>query len=239
MKEIVFEVLAEGGGLAIERKKDLDGEKFIYHHSEFDPGDEGLGINESGEYSTFEQAFQLINSKYPWFRLHLSEVHEEYRNYVIDELIKALTFHEIAPAELRHSQRHLEERLNIKLEYGNQPLKSELQNIQVENLIKFTEYEHHEYKERYNSPSNESKFVPKAKFETWLAGGQTFQHEQVTLSSDIVESFDTIGKLEVNGSTVIIKNEFEQIQYVFSSDKFFVSTTPILSRSKVWFYTSK
>lgn len=27
MKEIVFEVLAEGGGLAIERKKDLDGEK--------------------------------------------------------------------------------------------------------------------------------------------------------------------------------------------------------------------
>lgn len=46
----------------------------------------------------------------------------------------------------------------------------------------------------------------------------------------------TIGKLEVNGNTIIIKNEFGQIDYAFSTDKFFVSTTPILSKSKGWFY---
>ena len=40
----------------------------------------------------------------------------------------------------------------------------------------------------------------------------------------------TIGKLEISGNTIIIKNEFGQI------DKFFVSTTPILSKSKGWFY---
>jgi hypothetical protein len=48
----------------------------------------------------------------------------------------------------------------------------------------------------------------------------------------------TIGKLEVNGNTIIIKNEFGQIDYAFSTDKFFVSTTPILSKSKGWFYKS-
>lgn len=238
MTETVFEILAEGGSLTIERKRNRNGEKFIYHHNEFDPTDEELGINENGEYSTFEQPFQLINSKYPWFRLHLKTVHEDYRNFVIDELIKALMFQGITPDELRYSQRDLEETLNIKLEFGNPPIKSGLQNIKVENLIKFTEYEHHEYKDNYNSPSNESKFVPKAKFETWLAGEQCFQHDQVTMSSNIVDSFETIGKLEINGNTIIIKNEFGQIEYAFSSDKFFVTTTPILSKSKGWFYKS-
>lgn len=238
MTETVFEILAEGGSLTIERIRNRNGEKFIYHHSEMDFTDEGLEVNEKGEYNTFEQPFQLINSKYPWFRLHLETVHEDYRNYVIDKLIYSLMYQGITPDELRYSQRDLEKTLNIKLEFGLQPLKSGLQNIKVENLIKFTEYEHHEYKDNYNSPSNDSKFVPKAKFETWLAGEQSFQHDQVTMSSNIVDSLETIGKLEVNGNTIIIKNEFGQIEYAFSSDKFFVSTTPILSKSKGWFYKS-
>ncbi len=238
MTETVFEILAEGGSLTIERKRSRNGEKFIYHHSEMDFTDEGLDVNEKGEYKTFEQPFQLINSKYPWFRLHLETVHEDYRNYVIDELIKSLMYQGVTPDELRYSQRDLEKTLNIKLEFGTQPINSGLQNIKIENLIKFTEYEHHEYKDNYNSPSNESKFVPKAKFETWLAGEQSFQHDQVTMSSNIVDCIETIGKVEVNGATIIIKNEFEQIEYAFSSDKFFVSTTPILSKSKSWFYKS-
>jgi len=238
MTETVFEILAEGGSLTIEQKRNRNGEKFIYHHSEMDFTDEGLDVNEKGEYKTFEQPFQLINSKYPWFKLHLKTVHEDYRNYVIDELIKSLMYQGVTPDELRYSQRDLEKTLNIKLEFGTQPINSGLQNIKIENLIKFTEYEHHEYKDNYNSPSNESKFVPKAKFETWLAGEQSFQHDQVTMSSNIVDCIETIGKVEVNGATIIIKNEFEQIEYAFSSDKFFVSTTPILSKSKSWFYKS-
>lgn len=236
MTETVFEILAEGGSLTIQRIRNRNGEKFIYHHNEFDPTDEGLEVNEKGEYATFGQPFQLINSKYPWFRLHLKTVHPDYRNYVIDELIKSLSFQGITPDELQYSKQDLEDTLNIKLAFGYPPIKSGLQNITVENLIKFTTYEHHEYKDNYNAPSNESKFVPKAKFETWLAGEQTFQHDQITMSSGIVDSFETIGILEVNGNTIIIKNEFGQIEYAFSSDKFFVSTTPILSQSKAWFY---
>lgn len=100
MTETVFEILAEGGSLTIERKRNRNGEKFIYHHNEFDSTDEGLEINKNGEYSTFEQPFQLINSKYPWFRLHLKTVHEDYRNFVIDELIKSLMFHFVIHNEI-------------------------------------------------------------------------------------------------------------------------------------------
>lgn len=238
MTEIVFSVLAEGGSLSIERIRNLKGEKFIYHHSEFDPSDEGLGVNENGEYSTFEQAFQLIHSKYPWFQLHLEKVHEEYRKYVIEELIKTLKFQGVTPDELYHSKSDLEASLNIQLKFGHAPIQGNQQKIIIKNLIKYTDYEHHEYKENWNNPSTESKFVPKVKFETWLAGDQSFKYEQCNVSSEIVDSLETVGKLEVSGNTIIIKNEFDQIEYAFSSDKFFVTTRPILSKTYSWFYTS-
>lgn len=235
MTETVFEILAEGGSLTIERKRNRNGEKFIYHHSEFDPTDEGLGINENGEYSTFEQPFQLINSKYPWFRLHLKTVHEDYRNFVIDELIKALMFQGITPNELRYSQRDLEETLNIKLEFGNPPIKSGLQNIKVRNLIELTEYDYQEFTDQYAQEIGQ-KFKLKGKYKMWT-DEQTFYPKNMEVLTTSNE-FETIGKLEVNGNTIIIRNEFEQIQFVFPTDKFFVSTTPILSQSKGWFYKS-
>lgn len=237
-EEIVFEILAEGGGLTIERIRTRNGEKFIYHHSETDFNDEGLDIDKKGEYKDFEKPFQLINSKYEWFRFSLAKVHDDFREYVLTELIKVLNKQDLPPDELRYSKQDLEKALNVELEFGNLPLKGRLQNIRIENLIKFTEYKHHEFKENYDAPSKESKFIPKAKFQTWLAGEQTFQHDQVKMSSNIVESFETVGILEVSGNTIIIKNENGQIEYAFSSSKFFVSTTPILSQSKGWVYKS-
>ncbi len=231
MTETVFTILAEGGSLAIERKRNRNGEKFIYHHNEMDFTDEGLEVNEKGEYKTFEQPFQFINSKYPWFKLHLETVHEDFRDYVLSELIIALNKQGITPDELRYSQRNLEKVLNIKLEFGLQPLKSGLQNIKVTNLMKLTEYEYQEYTEESGKADR-----LRGKYEIWT-------DEQVYSSqySEIIRQkydFETIGQLEVSGNTIIIKNEFGQIEYAFSSNKFFVSTTPILSKSKGWFYKS-
>lgn len=69
---------------------------------------------------------------------------------------------------------------------------------------------------------------------TFLLASTFFFSQSIT--DKMKNAFETIGKLEVNGNTIIIKNEFGQIAYAFSSDKFFVSTTPILSKSKGWFY---
>ncbi|MCB9034179.1 MAG: hypothetical protein H6553_10105 [Chitinophagales bacterium] len=232
MTETVFEILAEGGSLTIERKRSRNGEKFIYHHSEMDFTDEGLDVNEKGEYKTFEQPFQLINSKYPWFKLHLKTVHEDYRNYVIDELIKSLMYQGLTPDELGYSQRDLEETLNIKLEFGVQPLKSGLQNIKVSNLVKLTEYDYQNYTEESGK-----QVRIKGKYEMWT-DEQTYYLENMEVLT-ATNNFETIGKLEVNGNTFVIKNEFGQIEFAFPSDKFFVSTKPILSKSKGWYFTNK
>lgn len=228
-KEIVFEILGEGGGIRIERVRSKLGEKFIYHHNEFDPTDEGLDVNKTGEYDNFEQPFQLINNKYPWYMLHLETVNEDYREFVVSELIKKLEKHRLIPDDLSHSKYRLEEALNIKLEFGNSPLKNGLQNIKVTNLMKLTEYDYQEYTEESGKQDR-----LRGKYEIW-----TDEQQYSSQYNEIIRQkydFETVGKLEVNGNTIVIKNEFNQIEFAFSSDKFFVQTTPLLSKSKGWFY---
>ena len=231
MTESVFEIFAEGGSLIIERVKNPNGVKFFYHHSEFDPTDEGLDINKGGEFENFEQPFQLINSKYPWFKLHVEKVHEDYRDYVLSELIKVLNKKCLSPDELRHSKQNLEKSLNVKLEFGNIPVRSGMQNIKVTSLMKITEYNYQEYTEE----SGKSDRI-RGKYELWTEDEFEYPENMGMLNSEY--GFKTIGKLEVNGDTIIIKNEFGQIEYAFPSDKFFVTTTSRLSQSKGWFYKS-
>lgn len=221
MTEKVFEILAEGGSLTIERKRNRNGEIFIYRHSEFDPTDEGLDVNENGKYETFEQPFQLISSKYPWFRLHIETVHEDYRDYVLDELIKALMFQGITPDELRYSQQDLEKALNVKLEFGNAPIRSGLQNITIEFYNgTTTEYEYANHSGEYFSDSvrnDDLKIYKKTENLDW-------------------KIIKCRGTIQFSGSTVIINNEYSQPTYIFNSAKALVTTEPILSQSKSWFY---
>lgn len=119
MIERVFEILAEGGGLKIERNRNRSGEKFIYHHNEMDLTNERHGINKKGEFENFEQPFQLINSKYPWFLLHLMTLHDDFREYVLSELIITLNKKGVKPEDLVHVKENLEKTLKTKLEFGD------------------------------------------------------------------------------------------------------------------------
>jgi len=112
----VFELRGEGGGICIYRQKTKTEEQFLYNHSEFDPTEEGLDINENDEYQNFEKPFQLINNKYPWYKLHIETVHNDYRNYVIDNLIEKLNEKSIRPDYLGYSKKKLEHILKIELE---------------------------------------------------------------------------------------------------------------------------
>ncbi len=113
--EPVFLLLGEGGSLLISRQINNSGVKFIYHHNEFDPTDEGLDINVNNEYDTFEQPFQLINKRHSWYWLHLEIIHEDFKNYVAECLINKLNKESVL---LGDSECHrLENSLNIKLNY--------------------------------------------------------------------------------------------------------------------------
>ena len=236
-KEIVFEILGEGGGIKIERIKTKLSEKFIYHHNEFDPTEEGLDVNEKGEYNNFEQPFQIINQKYYWYMLHLETVNEEFQKYVADSLILKLQKHGVSKDDLRHSKSRIEEVLKIFLEFGQRPLKDSLQNIKVQNIIKLIEYDYEEFNDNYAKEIGQ-KYKLKGKFEVWFPNEQDFKYDQATMASNLVDSFETIGKLEVVGNSIIIKNEHNQIKYILPGDKFFISTTPILSNTFGWFYNT-
>lgn len=233
MTETVFEILGEGGSLTIERKQNRNGEKFIYHHNQMDLTDEGLERNEKGEYENFEQPFQLINSKYSWFRLHLSNIHEDYRDYVISELIISLNKKGVNPDELQYSKQDLEKSLNVNLEFGNIPLRNGLQNIKIKSLIELTEYDYQEFTDQYAQEIGQ-KFKLRGAYKMWT-DEETFYPENMEILT-ASNNLETVGKLEVSGNTIIIKNEFGQIEYAFPSDKFFVSTTSVLSQTKSWFY---
>jgi len=113
--EKVFELLGEGGGLCIIRQKSQTGEKFFYSHNEFVPSDEGLDVNERSEHASFEEPFQLINESYPWYRLHVATVQDDYRDYVIDKLIEKLNEKLVQPDHMADVKTRLEESLKIEL----------------------------------------------------------------------------------------------------------------------------
>lgn len=123
--EKVFELLAEGGGLCITRQKSQTGEKFFYSRNEFVPSDEGLDVNERTEHASFEEPFQLINERYPWYRLHIATVHDDYRGFVINKLIEKLNEKLVQPDRMADSKTRLEESLRIELTCdvtGNKPV---------------------------------------------------------------------------------------------------------------------
>ena len=115
--EIVFQIAGEGGSICINRQKTKLGEKFIYHHSEFDPSEEGLDVNIKADYDNFEQPFQLINKKYPWYSLFILTAHADFWNYIIENLIEKLNEESIPPEYLNRNKDELEDSLKIKLNY--------------------------------------------------------------------------------------------------------------------------
>ena len=116
--ELVFQIGGEGGEITISRQKTKSGVKYMYHHGEFDPTNEGLDVNINGEYNTFEQPFQLINNQFPWwYTLYVETVHEDVRNYIIDRFIEKLNEKSIAPEYFLNERYRMEEILNIKLNH--------------------------------------------------------------------------------------------------------------------------
>lgn len=87
--ECIFSVLGEGGGISISRITVNGEQRFVTGHREVDFSDEGLDVNRKIGYPSFDEAFTYI-SKYPWHRLFLNKVHEDYQVAVLDRLMEVL-----------------------------------------------------------------------------------------------------------------------------------------------------
>lgn len=116
--EVVFEVLAEGGSLRISRIVRNGSTVFITKHQEEDFSDEGLDISKKLESYSFPEAFQHI-SKYPWHMLYLEIVHEDYREFVLYQLIEKLNEDHISQKHFYSKQKMFEDQLSTTI-YQNQ-----------------------------------------------------------------------------------------------------------------------
>jgi len=111
--EIVFEIGGEGGSISIIRKQIKSKFEFIYKHNEYDFLDEDLSINTESQFENFELAFQTINNKYKLYFLHLSIVHNDYKDYVSDELVNKLNDNNLELEDFQN-QDNFEHKLNVK-----------------------------------------------------------------------------------------------------------------------------
>ncbi len=117
-REIVFEIGGEGGSISIIRKQIKSKFEFIYKHNEYDFLDEDLSINIESQFENFELAFQTINNKYRIYFLHLSRVHNDYKDYVSDELVNKLNDHDLKLEDFQN-QDNFEHKLNVKFVFDS------------------------------------------------------------------------------------------------------------------------
>jgi len=111
--EVVFEMLAAGGDIIIERIHTNNGDRFIYHHDETDITGEGLDITDEKEYNDFETPFRLIRSRYPWFTFWVNAIHDDYREYILRELLEDLDRNHVTQDEFEFSIKRFEEMLKV------------------------------------------------------------------------------------------------------------------------------
>jgi len=61
-------------------------------------------VNIQYTFSTFEEAFELINQRYPWYCMYLSDVNADYQDYIIEKLMENLNGKKVEPFEVRSLQ---------------------------------------------------------------------------------------------------------------------------------------
>ncbi len=220
-KEIVFEVLAEGGSIKIERiAKVKQGCEYFLVINETDFSESGLDVYSTKVYDNFYDTFDALNEKYFWHDLHISYAEEDFKEHIAEVLINKLN--KLGITQLNQKQL-LEEKLNCKFNMVEKPEIGGLQIISVSSLIKVIE---HDYVEHYDEYAKEigQKYKLKGSYEMFTEEQPyTIRNMELINSSN---SLNTIGNIEVSGNTIIIKDEYAQIAYVLPSDKYFISAKP-------------
>ena len=109
-REIVFEVLREGGSISIERAENPEiGFDYFLKTQEAEIFEDETPINQTNVFDNFYEPFDKINQKYAWYNLHLNYIDEDFSEYATEELVKVLNQKQI---ETLKNQELLEEKLH-------------------------------------------------------------------------------------------------------------------------------
>ena len=163
-REIVFEVLREGGSISIERAENPEiGFDYFLKTQEAEIFEDETPVNQTNVFDNFYEPFDKINQKYAWYNLHLNYIDEDFSEYATEELVKVLNQKQI---ETLKNQELLEEKLHCFLNCNEIPEKNGLKRMRISTLVKVTE---HEFIERYFEDDQEpdKKYQLKGTYEMW------------------------------------------------------------------------
>lgn len=220
-KETRLRFLAEGKGIEIcsIHKGKNEGFDYFLESSLEDFTDTGSGNENREIYESFYGAFDQLNDRYPWHKLHLDFVDEDFVEYLADALGEKLN----NPFDMLEdfNREDFENALGIKISKRKVQTKTGFFDIQVKGLSKKKTYY---YKEFYDEYAQEI--------------GQKFKLESTveTVTNNDGESFDFTGTLEVCGNAVILKNSALEISHVLPSDQYYFFAKPELWEELKWSY---
>ena len=220
-KETRLRILAEGGSIKIcsIHKGKNEGYDYFLETSEEDFFEVGLG-NESQEmHESFYGAFDQLNDKYEWQHLHLDYVDEDFAEYVADALVEKIN--QSNRLFRTSDKRNFEEKLGIHLRSKDVEVKTGVFSIEVESLVKTTQYDYQEFVDSYAAEIGQ-KFKLDSTAESW----DTFNGD----------SFDFVGTIKIVGNSILLKDSDGDIRYVLAADKYKLTADPLTYTTPKWEY---
>ena len=116
--KVLLELGSEGGSIRILKTITDEEQKFIYEHWDFDVA-AGPGILKKKLFYSPRQAFHEILGTDHWFHNHVVDVHQDYREHVLERLLSKLNELNIQPEEFKR-RRSFEYALRVSINYDSQ-----------------------------------------------------------------------------------------------------------------------
>ncbi|MBF8458316.1 hypothetical protein IV494_14120 [Kaistella sp. G5-32] len=220
-KETRLRILAEGGSIKIcsIEKGYNEGFDYFLETSEEDLFEAGLG-NESQEiHESFYGAFDQLNDKYPWYKLHLDFIDEDFVDYVADALVEKLNqsnrMFRVA------DKKNFEEKLGIHLRTKEVEIKTGVFSIEVGSLVKTIQYDYIDFADSYAEQI-----------------GQKFKLDSIAESWDTFngDSFYFVGTIKIVGNSILLLDSDGDVCYVLPADKYKLTSNPLMYTDNKWQY---
>lgn len=220
-KETRLRILAEGGSIKIcsIEKGYNEGLDYFLETSEQDLFEAGLG-NESQEiHESFYGAFDQLNDKYPWHKLHFDFIDEDFAEYVADALLEKIN--KSKRPFRTFEKKNFEDKLGIYLRTKEVEIKTGVFSIEVGSLVKTTQYDYIDFADSYAEQI-----------------GQKFKLDSIAESWDTFngDSFDFVGNIKIVGNSILLLDSDGDVRCVLAADKYKITSNPLTYTAKKWEY---
>jgi hypothetical protein len=231
--EVVFHAQTEETDFKIIRFYGDDLQQcMVQQKALFEDPKKGKQISYSLNLESFEQCFMHIKHQLPWHTLHLYFVDTNFQGYVAAEIATWLNDEKLSESKWQKKSQ-LEQMVGHKFLLKHQPAPSDLQQIEIRNLVQFTTFEHDVLRASHSNNQGEQP-IPKARWTVYIDHEQSVQHDQVLMGPGMAKPMQVQGILSVEGGCIVVRNKAGQITHVYGAQHFSAVASPVLQGNRKW-----